>query len=63
MRPAKTPELADSVSIAKDGTRRTVTGIYEAAVKELFLAEFRPEDIGRFSRALDAAAAKAGWPK
>lgn len=25
MRPAKTPELADSVSIAKDGTRRTVT--------------------------------------
>lgn len=53
------------VSVTRQGKalRKKMWGIYEAAVKELFLAEFRPEDIGRFSRALDAAAAKAGWPK
>ncbi|MHA7684055.1 MarR family winged helix-turn-helix transcriptional regulator [Cupriavidus sp. PET2-C1] len=53
------------VSVTRQGKalRKKMWGVYEVAVNELFLAQFRPEDIERFSRALDAAAAKAGRPK
>ncbi|WP_144638959.1 MarR family winged helix-turn-helix transcriptional regulator [Bordetella genomosp. 13] len=43
--------------------RKKMWAIYETAVEELFLAQFTAQDIARFSRALDAAAARAGRPR
>jgi len=53
------------VAVTRQGRalRKKMWAVYEAAVNELFLAQFRQEDIERFSRALDAAAAKAGRPR
>ncbi|MWL91471.1 MarR family winged helix-turn-helix transcriptional regulator [Cupriavidus sp. SW-Y-13] len=53
------------LSITRQGKtlRKKMWGVYEAAVNELFVAQFRPEDVERFSRALDAAAAQAGRPR
>lgn len=53
------------VTVTRQGKvlRKRMWAVYEAAVDELFLAQFTPGDIERFSRALDAAAAKTGRPR
>ncbi|WP_420995692.1 MarR family winged helix-turn-helix transcriptional regulator [Cupriavidus sp. 30B13] len=53
------------VTVTRQGKalRKKMWAVYQAAVDELFLAQFGQEDIERFSRALDVAAAKAGRPR
>jgi DNA-binding MarR family transcriptional regulator len=52
------------VTVTRQGRalRKRMWGVYKSAIDELFLAQFSQEDIERFSRALDSAAARAGRP-